>query len=107
MRRSDKYRLYPTRSQAVALNAMLGAFCDLYNAGLQQRIEAYQRQRKRLRYLDRANELKAVRLADDRLAGYSCGAKVLAIATGETGTLAAKRGCFVLSTDWLFRRTAD
>src|SRR5215475_2796805 len=71
MRRSDKYRLYPTRSQAVALNAMLGAFCELYNAGLQQRIEAYQRQRKSLRYLDQANELKAVRLADDRLAGYS------------------------------------
>src|SRR5215467_6983047 len=71
MRRSYKYRLYPARSQAVALNAMLGAFCDLYNAGLQQRIEAYQRQRKSLRYLDQANELKAVRLADDRLAGYS------------------------------------
>src|SRR5215472_2074818 len=60
-----------TRSQAVALNGMLGAFCELYNAGLQQRLEAYQRQRKSLRYLDQANELKAVRLADDRLAGYS------------------------------------
>jgi putative transposase len=41
MLRSYKYRLYPTRSQAVALNGMLGAFCELYNAGLQQRIEAY------------------------------------------------------------------
>ena len=58
MRRSYKYRLYPTRSQAVALNAMLGAFCDLYNAGLRQRIEAYQRQRKSLRYLDQANEFE-------------------------------------------------
>jgi len=36
MLRSYKYRLYPTRSQAVALNGMLGAFCDLYNAGLQR-----------------------------------------------------------------------
>lgn len=75
MLRSYKYRLYPTRSQAVALNGMLGAFCDLYNAGLQQRIEAYQRQRKSLGYVDQANQLKAVRLADDRLAGYSCSAE--------------------------------
>src|SRR5262249_39723418 len=71
MLRSYKDRLYPSRSQAVALNGMLGAFCDLYNAGLQQRIEAYQRQRKSLCYVDQANELKAVRLADERLAGYS------------------------------------
>src|SRR5215469_17826490 len=75
MLRSYQYRLYPTRSQAVALNGMPGAFCELYNAGLQQRIEAYQRHRKSLRYLDQANELKAVRLADDRLAGYSYSAE--------------------------------
>ena len=75
MLRSYKHRLYPSRSQAEALNGMLGAFCDLYNAGLQQRIEAYQRQRKTLRYADQANELKAVRLADDRLAGYSYSAE--------------------------------
>jgi putative transposase len=56
MLRSYKHRLYPSRSQAEALNGMLGAFCDLYNAGLQQRIEAYQRQRKSLRYADQANE---------------------------------------------------
>lgn len=75
MLRSYKYRLYPSRSQAVALNGMLGAFCELYNAGLQQRIEAYQRQRKSLGYVDQANELKAVRLADERLAGYSYSAE--------------------------------
>src|SRR5215469_13367097 len=75
MLRSYKHRLYPSRSQAEALNGMLGAFCELYNAGLQQRLEAYQRQRKSLRYADQANELKAVRLADDRLAGYSYSAE--------------------------------
>ena len=47
---------------------MLGAFCELYNAGLQQRIEAYQRQRKSFGNLDQANELKAVRLADEAFA---------------------------------------
>src|ERR687883_265673 len=72
---SYKYRLYPNRAQIRALDAMLGAFCDLYNAGLQQRIEAYRRQSKTLRYADQANELKAVRAVDDRLASYSFSAE--------------------------------
>src|SRR5919202_1274351 len=75
MRLSYKYRLYPNRAQVAALEAMLGAFCDLYNAGLQQRIEAYRRQGKTLRYADQANELKAVRDVDDRLASYSFSAE--------------------------------
>src|SRR5919206_2099041 len=75
MRLSYKYRLYPSRAQVVALEAMLGAFCDLYNAGLQQRIEACRRQGKTLRYADQANELKAVRAVDERLASYSFSAE--------------------------------
>src|ERR671927_224607 len=75
MRLSYKYRLYPNRAQIAALEGMLGAFCDLYNAGLQQRIEAYRRQSKTLGYADQANELKAVRAVDDRLAGYSFSAE--------------------------------
>jgi transposase len=50
MLRSYKFRLYTTAIQDVALTGMLGAFCDLYNAGLQQRIEAYQRRDVSLRY---------------------------------------------------------
>src|SRR5919205_23829 len=72
MRLSYKYRLYPNRAQIRALEAMLGAFCELYNAGSQQRIEAYRRRSKTLRYADQANELKAVRAVDERLARYSC-----------------------------------
>ena len=34
-----KYRLFPNRTQAAGLTDMLGSFCDLYNACLQQRIE--------------------------------------------------------------------
>src|SRR5919199_4178014 len=75
MRLSYKYRLYPNRAQIAALGAMLDAFCDLFNAGLQQRIEAYRRQGKTLRYADQANELKAVRAVDERLAGYSFSAE--------------------------------
>jgi putative transposase len=72
---SYKFRLYPNRAQTDALTGMLGAFCDLYNAGLQQRIEAYRRRGISLRYLDQANELKAVRAADERLALYSYSAE--------------------------------
>ena len=72
---SYKYRLYPNRAQVVGLVDMLGSFCDLYNACLQQRIEAYQRQGKSLGYYDQANELKAVRALDERLAGYSYAAE--------------------------------
>ena len=41
MLRSFRYRLFPNPTQAAGLTDMLGSFCDLYNACLQQRIEAY------------------------------------------------------------------
>jgi putative transposase len=40
---SLKFRMEPRRAQSDAVDAMFGALCDLYNAALQQRIEAYQR----------------------------------------------------------------
>jgi putative transposase len=75
MIRSFKYRLFPDSAQAAGLTDMLGSFCDLYNACLQQRIEAYRRRGRTLGYVDQANELRAVRLADERLAGYSYSAE--------------------------------
>ena len=72
--RSHKCRLYPNWAQEAALSDMLGHFRDLCNAGLQQRIEAWSRQGVSLRYVDQANELKAVRDAVPELAGYSCSA---------------------------------
>jgi putative transposase len=68
---SYKYRLYQNRAQRNGLGTMLGAFCDLYNAALQQRIEAYDRQGKSLGFFDQAKELRAVRAEDERLASYS------------------------------------
>lgn len=62
--RSYKFRLRPNRAQTAALDAMLRDLCSLYNAGLQQRIEAYRRQGLGLRYGQQAAELKACRLAD-------------------------------------------
>ena len=73
--RSFKFRLFTTGAQETALTDMLGAFCDLYNACLQQRIETYQRRGINLRYGNQAAELKAIRVADERLAGYSFSAE--------------------------------
>jgi putative transposase len=42
---------------------MLRDFCGLYNAGLQQRIEAYRRRGISVTYNMQADELKAVRCA--------------------------------------------
>ncbi|HKD58553.1 MAG TPA: helix-turn-helix domain-containing protein, partial [Hyphomicrobiaceae bacterium] len=40
---SYKYRIEPNRAQATAFGDMLADFCQLYNAGLEQRIAAYRR----------------------------------------------------------------
>lgn len=40
---SYRYRINPTKAQATALTEMLGDFCQLYNAALEHRINAYRR----------------------------------------------------------------
>lgn len=72
---SYKFRIFPNRVQSDELDGMLGSFCGLYNAALQQRIEAYRRRGVTLRYGSQAAELKAVREADPALAGYSFSAE--------------------------------
>lgn len=66
-----KYRIEPNKGQAEALSAMLGDFCDLYNAALEQRALAYRTKRITLRYLDQAAELKATRASHEGLARWS------------------------------------
>jgi putative transposase len=75
MRLSHKDRLYPTEAQDAALTGMLGAFCDLYNAALDQRLHAYRRRGVTPRYGQQAGELTAVRATDGRLAAYSSSAE--------------------------------
>jgi putative transposase len=72
---SYKYRIEPTSSQAVALTAMLADFCDLYNAGLQQRIEAYRRRGISVTYEMQATELRAVRAECASLSQWSFSAQ--------------------------------
>jgi len=72
---SYKYRIEPNRSQTAALAEMLADFCGLYNAGLQQRIEAYRRRGVSVTYNMQAAELKAVREAAPELARWSFSAE--------------------------------
>lgn len=72
---SYKYRLYPNRAQQTALAEMLRDFCGLYNAALQQRIEAYRRRTISLTYSMQASELKAVRACHGGLARWSFSAE--------------------------------
>lgn len=70
-----KYRLYPNRIQQDALADMLGDFCALYNAGLQQRIDAWQRQGLSVTYGKQAAELKSARAIHNRLGLWSFSAE--------------------------------
>jgi transposase len=63
-KRTYKFRLYPTRKQAQALQWTLDRCRELYNAALQERKEAYKYARVSINYEHQANQLpdiKAIR----------------------------------------------
>ncbi|MBF0475370.1 MAG: transposase [Deltaproteobacteria bacterium] len=59
--KSYKYRIYPTKSQISALENQFSMCRHLYNWSLQERIEAYQSEKKSLPYEDQANKLPALK----------------------------------------------
>jgi putative transposase len=61
VKKSYRYRIYPTRRQQEALTAQLTDACTLYNAALQERRDAYRKAKTSLNYYDQANQLKAIR----------------------------------------------
>jgi putative transposase len=78
MRKTFKYRLYPTRAQITSLEHQLAEACSLYNAALQERRDAYRMQGVSLNYYDQANQLKEIRDAGDLgLANFSACQDVL------------------------------
>ena len=78
MRKTFKYRLYPTGHQTQALDHQLGQACNLYNAALQERRDAYRSAGISLSYYDQANQLKEIRAeAACELANFSCTQEVL------------------------------
>ena len=57
MRKTFKYRLYPTKAQKNVLERTLGLCCDLYNCALEERISAYNQKGISLSYNNQQNEL--------------------------------------------------
>jgi putative transposase len=64
MRRAYKLRAYPTRPQEGRAVRLLADHCDLYNAALQERREAWRMCNLSVAYRDQSAQLKEIRAAD-------------------------------------------
>lgn len=58
-----RYRLRPTKAQEVALNQQLRLCRDLYNCGLEERIEAYKKAKKTITGYDQMKHLTEIKAA--------------------------------------------
>jgi len=63
VRRTFKYRAYPTPTQGAALHSQVNEGCRLYNAALDERRSAWRMNGISLGYYDQANQLKEIRAA--------------------------------------------
>lgn len=68
------FRLYPTRRQSETLTAWLALHCELYNACLQERRDAWRLRRVSLDYYDQQNELPDLKKARPDLVPLGCNA---------------------------------
>lgn len=66
MIKTYQYRIYPTIEQEQALEQVLSLCCELYNACLTERREAYRLQGKALSFFEQKRELVEVKQIDER-----------------------------------------
>ena len=64
MKRAYKLRAYPTRPQESRAVRLLADHCDLYNAALQERRDAWRLRQLSITYGDQSAQLKEIRAAD-------------------------------------------
>ena len=64
VRRAFKFRAYPTRPQEHQAVRLLADHCDLYNAALEERREAWRMRRASVSYSKQSAQLREVRRAD-------------------------------------------
>ena len=64
MRRALKFRAYPTRPQEGRAVRVLADHCDLYNAGLEERREAWLMRKASISYGMQSAQLKEIRRGD-------------------------------------------
>jgi putative transposase len=60
MVKTFRYRIYPSKRQAQTLNDQLSVCCELYNAALQERRDAWKLERKPISRFDQINQLPAI-----------------------------------------------
>ena len=56
-----KYRIYPTKDQVAIFETWLGLCCELYNAALEERREAWRLHGKNLSYQDQTDQLPEIK----------------------------------------------
>ena len=64
MKRAYKLRAYPTRPQEGRAVRLLADHCDLYNAALQERRDAWRMRKVSVSYTDQSAQLREIRAAD-------------------------------------------
>lgn len=70
--RTFRYRIYPTVGQRSALVAQLAFACELYNAALEQRRDAWRSRRRSISYAAQCRDLTEVRSSELGPTGMSC-----------------------------------
>jgi putative transposase len=65
VRKTYKYRLYPTAKQAALLDDQLAEACRLYNAALQERRDAWKMRKTSILYSQQSKQLRDIRAAGD------------------------------------------
>lgn len=65
--RKYTYKLYPTKSEIQAMFDTKRVHCDLYNAALQERIDAWQKQKLSISYTYQAKSLTEIRSFDKQV----------------------------------------
>jgi len=73
--RKITYRLYPTKKQASVLYDVLRLHQRLFNAALEQRIDAYKKSKKTLSFVDQCRELTTLRNEILEYKNHSCAAQ--------------------------------
>lgn len=61
MRKTFRYRIYPSKRQEETLNQTFALCCELYNAALQERRDAWKIERKSISRFDQINQISAIR----------------------------------------------
>lgn len=69
--KSCRYRIYPSKRQTQTLNDQLSICCELYNAALQERRDAYRLERKSISRFDQIYQLPEIRADRSDVAAIS------------------------------------